>query len=128
MSLCFFLLGAEFLGAAQLIVYVGGTLVLLVFGGMLTAGGPRAVMPPKRWEWAAGGLLAVTLFALLATVSLGLGNPSPPQEGLPGTASLGLAFLGIPEKPGRGVVPAAVRGGVGASAGGAGRGGVPGTS
>ena len=39
-SLLYFLLGAEFVGAAQLIVYVGGTLVLIVFGMMLTAQGP----------------------------------------------------------------------------------------
>ena len=98
-SLCFFLLGAEFLGAAQLIVYVGGTLVLLVFGGMLTAGGTRGTLPPRRWEWAAGGTLAVALFALLATVSLRMGNP-PAADPLPGTGPLGLAFLGVPESPG----------------------------
>ena len=39
-SLLYFLLGAEFVGATQLIVYVGGTLVLVVFGVMLTAQGP----------------------------------------------------------------------------------------
>ena len=32
-----FLAGAEFIGAMQLMIYVGGTLVLLVFGVMLTA-------------------------------------------------------------------------------------------
>ncbi|MFM1902177.1 MAG: hypothetical protein RLZZ440_77, partial [Planctomycetota bacterium] len=31
----FFLAGAEFVGAMQLMIYVGGTLVLLVFGVML---------------------------------------------------------------------------------------------
>ena len=31
----FFLAGAEFIGAMQLMIYVGGTLVLLVFGVML---------------------------------------------------------------------------------------------
>ena len=33
----FFLTGAEFVAAMQLMIYVGGTLVLLVFGVMLTA-------------------------------------------------------------------------------------------
>jgi NADH-quinone oxidoreductase subunit J len=33
----FFLAGADFVGAMQLMIYVGGTLVLLVFGVMLTA-------------------------------------------------------------------------------------------
>ena len=36
----FFLAGADFVGAMQLLIYVGGTLVLLVFGVMLTAQGP----------------------------------------------------------------------------------------
>jgi NADH-quinone oxidoreductase subunit J len=98
-ALCFLLLGAEFLGAAQLAVYVGGTLVLLVFGGMLTAGGPRATLPPRRWEWVAGGALAVSLFALIATVAVRLGD-RPAADPLPGTAPLGLTLLGVPERPG----------------------------
>ena len=36
----FFFLGADFIGAIQLLIYVGGTLVLVVFGVMLTAQGP----------------------------------------------------------------------------------------
>jgi len=36
----FFLLHADFVAATQLLVYVGGTLVLLIFGVMLTASGP----------------------------------------------------------------------------------------
>lgn len=39
-AVLFLLLGADFVGATQLLVYVGGTLVLLVFGVMLTATGP----------------------------------------------------------------------------------------
>jgi hypothetical protein len=40
----FFLLGADFIGATQLLIYVGGTLVLVVFGVMLTAQGPFITM------------------------------------------------------------------------------------
>lgn len=36
----FFLIGADFVGATQLMIYVGGTVVLLIFGVMLTASGP----------------------------------------------------------------------------------------
>jgi NADH:ubiquinone oxidoreductase subunit 6 (subunit J) len=36
----FFLAGADFVAAMQLLIYVGGTLVLLIFGVMLTAQGP----------------------------------------------------------------------------------------
>ena len=49
-SLLYFLLGAEFVGAAQLIVYVGGTLVLVVFGVMLTAQGPLRELRNKPGE------------------------------------------------------------------------------
>jgi NADH-quinone oxidoreductase subunit J len=38
----YFLAGADFVGAMQLMIYVGGTLVLLVFGVMLTAQGPAS--------------------------------------------------------------------------------------
>ena len=36
----FFLLRADFVGATQLLIYVGGTVVLLIFGVMLTDSGP----------------------------------------------------------------------------------------
>src|SRR5580698_8489605 len=64
-SLTYFLLGAEFVGAVQLIVYVGGTLVLVVFGVMLTAHGPMRRLQTRPAEWAVGGLLGVVLFGLL---------------------------------------------------------------
>lgn len=100
-SLLYFLLGAEFLGAAQLIVYVGGTLVLVVFGVMLTAGGPRTYLPARPVEWLLGGTVAVMLAAGLAAVSLGFAaDPAPAAGPLPGTTPLGLSFLGVPEKPG----------------------------
>lgn len=92
----YFLLGAEFLGAAQLIVYVGGTLVLLVFGVMITNQGPFAVLRTKPVEWVIGGVLAVGLFALLATASLQLATPTPPEEAsAPTVNDIGLSFLGV---------------------------------
>ena len=50
-SLCgvaglFFLSGAQFLGAMQLMLYVGGTVVLLIFGVMLTAKISSTTVPP----------------------------------------------------------------------------------
>ena len=47
----FFLAGADFLGAVQLMVYVGGTMVLLVFGVMLTARGPFVSMKTGGGQW-----------------------------------------------------------------------------
>ncbi len=97
-SFVYFLLGAEFLGAAHLIVYVGGTLVLVVFGVMLTAGGPFTTLANRRWEWAVGVAIATLLFGILVAASLQLGANIPSPTGdMPGTGSLGLAFLGVPD-------------------------------
>jgi NADH-quinone oxidoreductase subunit J len=99
-SLIYFLLGAEFLGAAQLIIYVGGTLVLVVFGVMLTAQGPLATLKTRPAEWAVGVVLGSALFALIVSVSVGSAGSMKPAEGndhLPGVAPLGLSFLGVVE-------------------------------
>lgn len=102
-SLVYFLVGAEFLGAAQLIVYVGGTLVLVVFGVMLTNEGPFAGVKAKPIEWVVGSALAVGLFVFLVTLSFALGEriPSPvdAERPLPGPGPLGLTFLGTPDRP-----------------------------
>lgn len=96
-ALIYFLLGAEFAGAAQLIVYVGGTLVLVVFGVMLTAHGPLRELRTRRVEWIVGGALGAALFVLLTAVSLKLGSPTTSENpALPGPGQLGLSFLGEP--------------------------------
>src|ERR1700678_2626649 len=61
-SLNYFLLGAEFLGASQLIIYVGGTMVLVVFGVMLTAQGPFLKLRTKNQELTVAGILAIAFF------------------------------------------------------------------
>lgn len=68
----YFLLGFEFLGATQLLIYVGGILILVIFAVMLTAQGPFAQMPASRGHWMiviviGGGLLAVIATTLLST-------------------------------------------------------------
>ncbi len=67
----FFLLHADFLGAAQLLIYVGGTVVLLVFGVMLTASGPTVQIktsPAESFLGAGVGLLllSVLMFSISA--------------------------------------------------------------
>jgi NADH-quinone oxidoreductase subunit J len=96
-SLTYFLLGAEFLGAAQLIVYVGGTLVLVVFGVMLTAQGPLRALKTRPAEWAVGGVLGATLFGLLVAAAVGIPTAAGAtgDDELTGTGTLGLGFLGV---------------------------------
>lgn len=94
-SLLYFLLGAAFVGATQLIVYVGGTMVLVVFGVMLTAQEQFLRIRIRPPEWVVGGLLAGSLFVLLANVSLrlGRGRTAPANDPLPGAGQLGVGFL-----------------------------------
>lgn len=62
----FFLLGADFVGATQLLVYVGGTLVLVVFGVMLTAQGPFINLKTGAAEWAFSTIVGFLLFGVIA--------------------------------------------------------------
>lgn len=109
----FFLLHADFLGATQLLIYVGGTVVLLVFGVMLTATGPFVQIrttPAEGFLGAGlGGLLLLVLCYSVAAVDWGTITDRIPgdvpavsqaytdvrsQGGTTGRR-LGLAFLGI---------------------------------
>src|SRR5208283_4559584 len=62
----FFLLGADFVGATQLLVYVGGTLVLVVFGVMLTAQGPFINLRIGAIELAIAAGVGLVFFGVLA--------------------------------------------------------------
>jgi NADH-quinone oxidoreductase subunit J len=61
----FFLAGAEFVGAMQLMIYVGGTLVLLIFGVMLTAQERFINMKTGAGDWVVGLFVGGTLLVLL---------------------------------------------------------------
>jgi NADH:ubiquinone oxidoreductase subunit 6 (subunit J) len=100
----FFLAGADFVGAMQLMIYVGGTLVLLAFGVMLTAKGPLVSMRTGGGQWIlaaiiAGGLLAVLLQAAFSVRAWT--TPSAPSPRAMATAAaptagaIGLGLLGV---------------------------------
>src|SRR5690349_6395146 len=62
----YFLLNAEFLAAVQLVVYAGGTLILIIFGVMLTSKSPFSRFEPKVAEvMIAMSINLVLLFALV---------------------------------------------------------------
>jgi NADH:ubiquinone oxidoreductase subunit 6 (subunit J) len=66
----FFLADADFVGAAQLLIYVGGTLVLLVFGVMLTASGPYLKIATSPGETILGAAVALLfMFVVFSAVS-----------------------------------------------------------
>jgi len=67
-AVLYFLLLANFVGVIQLIVYAGGTLILLIFGVMLTSKSPWARFEIKRSEMILAGTVCVVLAAALLTV------------------------------------------------------------
>lgn len=67
----YFLLNAEFLAAVQLVVYAGGTLILIIFGVMLTSKSPFSRFEPKLVEIIVS--LSITLVLVVALV-LGIVN------------------------------------------------------
>jgi NADH-quinone oxidoreductase subunit J len=99
----FFLAGADFLGAVQLMVYVGGTMVLLVFGVMLTARGPFVSMKTGGGQWILAVILALALLGILMQTALSVGDWSaaktaqatPAADVSPTSARLGMGLLGL---------------------------------
>jgi NADH-quinone oxidoreductase subunit J len=97
----YFLIGADFVAGTQLIVYVGGILVLVVFGVMLTAQGPFVSMKTGPADWAMGAVVGLMLLTFLvgsiivttwSTNDVPIMN-DPTKSG--SSAALGQAFLGI---------------------------------
>jgi NADH:ubiquinone oxidoreductase subunit 6 (subunit J) len=98
----FFFLGADFVGATQLLIYVGGTLVLVIFGVMLTATGPFVSLAGRSGDWVLGILTGGALFGLLvyAVATADWREPAVlATNGQPTTNRVGIALLGIAEQP-----------------------------
>ncbi|MCC7084118.1 MAG: NADH-quinone oxidoreductase subunit J [Pirellulales bacterium] len=98
----FFLAGSDFIGAMQLLIYVGGTLVLLVFGVMLTAQSPFISMKTRGGDWVLAAIVGGSLLALLtqAAFSVGdwLGKPENAAEVAmtePTSSEVGMALTGV---------------------------------
>ena len=96
----FFLAGADFLGAMQLMVYVGGTMVLLIFGVMLTARGPFVSMKTAGGQWLMAVIIGGSLLAVLVqtAVSVHAWNRPPQQSAIAANATaeqLGFGLLGV---------------------------------
>ena len=88
-AMMYFLLAANFLGAIQLIIYAGGTLVLLVFGVMLTSKSPWARFDTPKSEQFAAGVVCVSLVATLCTVLI-RANWHGTEEVVPGATMMAI--------------------------------------
>ena len=97
----FFLAGADFVGAMQLMIYVGGTLVLLVFGVMLTAQGPFVSMKTRGGDWILAAILSGSFLTLLVPAAFTVPEWRGPAAGDTSTqvratsTPLGMGLLGV---------------------------------
>lgn len=99
----FFLAGAEFVGAMQLMIYVGGTLVLLVFGVMLTAQSRFISMKTSAGDWVVAAGVGGCLLVLLTMVAFRVPSWNEPNPDIAAVSlaqsktstQLGLALSGV---------------------------------
>lgn len=76
----FFLAGADFVGAMQLMIYVGGTLVLLVFGVMLTAQSQFVQMRTSSGELLTALLLGGAMLVVLVATATNVPDWQPTNQ------------------------------------------------
>ena len=99
----FFLAGAPFVGAMQIMIYVGGTLVLLIFGVMLTAQNAFITMKTGGGDWVLGAVFGAMLLGLLVMTALSVDAWHTPRTDPDSIAEnevqtvtqMGLALLGV---------------------------------
>ncbi len=88
------LLGADFLGFTQVLVYIGGIMILILFGVMLTNRDPVLVRrTARRTGWAPALLLAALLGAGLLGVVAGTGWREEAGSRGPTVAAVGTELM-----------------------------------
>lgn len=96
-AVIFFLLGAPFAAALEVIVYAGAIMVLFVFVIMMLNLGPQSSEQERRWLspalWTGPGILSTLLFLILLQTLLGGSNSLVSAE-LVDPKELGLALFG----------------------------------
>ena len=96
----YFMLAAEFLAAVQLVVYAGGTLILIIFGVMLTSKSPFSRLQPKPGEVVVALVIgALVLVSLIAGIHIAasrgsFGTTEAPADQLYPMDRLGQVLLG----------------------------------
>ncbi|HEX2570208.1 MAG TPA: NADH-quinone oxidoreductase subunit J [Polyangia bacterium] len=86
-------LGADFVGIAQLLIYVGGILVLILFAVLLTNKIGEVNITNLSQGLMVGAPSAIALIAILVKMALGTEWPTVETASAPTTARLGDAFL-----------------------------------
>ena len=103
----FLMLDAEFIAAVQLVVYAGGTLILIIFSVMLTTRSPLALSKVPVWERVLGSTIGIVLGAAILVAGLASSIPHlrEPLSASPGSsqtigdnqhvANIGSALLSV---------------------------------
>ena len=86
----------------QIMIYVGGTLVLLVFGVMLTSQAPFVSMQTRAGEWILAVLIGGSLLSLLVWAAFSVPDWQPLDRAQaeavvwrPTATRIGMGFLGV---------------------------------
>jgi len=88
------LLGADFLAATQVLIYVGGILILLLFGVMLTHRLYNLDLKTDTFQLIPGMLIAFAVFTSLALVATQTRwNLVPEKQISPTTETIGRLFM-----------------------------------
>jgi NADH-quinone oxidoreductase subunit J len=83
-------IGADFLAATQMIIYVGGILVLLLFGVMLTQKLQNLDLKSDTFQLLPAAIAGLAVFGILARFMLrAKWHGGPVAESLPTTAAIG---------------------------------------
>ena len=92
----FLQLDAQFVGFAQVLVYVGAVAILIVFALLLTRGRDAVTLPVVSTSWLAGGIVAVLVFATLTYALLSGPRSTIPDRSAPlvDTRLIGDALMG----------------------------------
>lgn len=91
----FLLWGADFLGAAQLLVYVGGIMIIMLFVIMLSQQPRDRLQRQTNDQWLAGVFFSLTIgLALARSFRAFIAVGQAPTELLPTSSPLGRLLLG----------------------------------
>ena len=90
------MLAADFVAIVQLMVYVGGILVLMLFAVMLTSQIASVERSNRSGSWVMGSILGAAMLVLLVSVAVKAPwrQVTPLDQATPTTAGLGDALVG----------------------------------
>jgi NADH-quinone oxidoreductase subunit J len=99
LAIIFFLLGAPFAAALEIIIYAGAIMVLFIFVVMLLNQGPLTVNQERSWlrprMWIGPSLLALALLGEVGFILLSGESPAPASETLPiGSKDVSISLYG----------------------------------